>query len=167
MSQLLARLAIIVTAAAFVAGCGGGGSTSSSTPPTAPPTSTPTGTPSQAPPTGTPSPAPPTSTPTGTPSQAPPTATPTPSPGALTTSSSALSFTTLGASQTFTASESFYTGTFSATIDNPTIATFTQSGNTFTVTSKAVGTATITVRDAAGQTHAVSVTVTTSSGSLT
>lgn len=185
MSNLLARFAIIVTAGALLAGCGGGGSTSSGAPtppqPTPTPTAAPSGQPTATPtPTAKPSATPlPTPTPSAKPSTTPvptptptvkptatPAPTPTPAPGQLTTSTSALNFTS-AASQTFTAAETSYSGTFSATIDDPTIATVTQSGNTFTVTPKAAGTATITVHDANGQTHAVSVTVTLSNGSLT
>ncbi|HTJ26721.1 MAG TPA: hypothetical protein VMA36_11230 [Candidatus Limnocylindria bacterium] len=83
----------------------------------------------------------------------------------ITTSASALTFSTLGASgaQTFTASEVGYTGTFSATSANPAVATVAPgtAANSFVVTPIAGGTTTVTLTDTNAQTATVSVSVTT------
>jgi hypothetical protein len=128
--------------------------------PTASPTPTPTPTASPTP-SPTPSPSPtPTATPTPTPSP-----TPTPVPLALTTD--ALSFGGTGASytQTFTLSGGvapYGIASYDASI--VTVAPDLAGGGKYDVTPLKAGTTTIDVHDSAGQTAAISVTVTTLSG---
>jgi hypothetical protein len=67
------------------------------------------------------------------------------------------------AAQTFTVSESGYTGAFSAASSNTNVATVsgpTGSPSTFTVTPLAGGTATIAIADTSGQKTTVAVSVT-------
>jgi hypothetical protein len=99
-----------------------------------------------------------------------PTAAPTAvPPAAINQSTSALSFTTAGSIQSFTVSESGYSGTLTAANGSPScagIATFSPASGTgpsaaFMVTAVAAGTCTIKVSDANGQSVGVSVTVTT------
>jgi hypothetical protein len=64
--------------------------------------------------------------------------------------------------QTFTVSESGYSGSFTATSSNTAVVTVAQtSPSTFTVTSIGGGTATITVTDQQGNSATLSVTVAT------
>lgn len=128
--------------------------------PTATPTIAPTATPTIAP-TATP-----TVAPTATPTVAP-TATPTVAPASIALTPSSLSFTSIGstANQTFTASETGFTGTFTpgtCTSGTTTVATVTAgpNANQFTVTPQAAGTCNISVSDGR-QTANVAVTVTT------
>jgi hypothetical protein len=93
---------------------------------------------------------------------------------AMTVSTSSLAFTAAGAAGTFTVNENNYTGNFTAANGSPScagIATFspaTAAGPTgqFTVTAVAAGTCQIKVTDSNGQTSAVTITVTTTSGSV-
>jgi hypothetical protein len=172
--SLFAGIAGALAVIALAVGCGGGGSTSSAPPVptgTATPTPSPTPTPATtATPTPSPTPTPkttatPTPTPTATPT-ATPTPTPTPTPGILTVSTSSLSFGAVGSTLTFTVSETNYAGSFTATIDTPTIAKIAANGTTFTVTANAVGTATIIVKDVNGQRATITVTVTATGGTL-
>ncbi len=156
-------------AAAFVvattaAGCGGGG-TNVPVMPNGNGVAAPAATPTPAA-TATPTPAP-TATPTPTPA---PTATPAPS--ALIASTSALIFGSTGASyaQTFTVSESGYSGPFTVQHTCNGVATVgsssTQGPSTqITVTPSAVGSCAITVND--GNQQAVTVNVAISTTSLT
>jgi hypothetical protein len=80
-------------------------------------------------------------------------------------SATSLSFTALGAvaAQTFTVSETGFTGSFTATSSNTSVATVsgpTGTTPTFTVTPVSGGSATITVADTQGQKASVTVTVT-------
>lgn len=132
--------------------------------PTATPTATPTPTPA---PTATPTPTPvPTATPTPTPV---PTATPTPTPvpASIVLTPSSLSFTATGsgANQTFTASETGFTGSFTTgacVSGSTTIATAVAgpNANQFTVTPVAAGSCSLPVSDGT-KTANVSITVTT------
>lgn len=61
---------------------------------------------------------------------------------------------------TLTASESAYTGAFTATSANSAIATVSISGATITVVPVAAGSTTVTVTDAHGQTATATVTIT-------
>lgn len=89
----------------------------------------------------------------------PPTVTPPPS--AVSVSPSALSFLGTSTIQTFTAGESGYSGTFTATSGAPDIASVTTvDGHAFTVTPQGSGTTAILVSDASGNVAAVTVTVT-------
>jgi hypothetical protein len=76
-----------------------------------------------------------------------------------------LSFSALGASaaQTFSASETGYTGTFSATSANPAVATVApgSTAGSFVVTPVGGGTTTVTLTDTNAQTATVNVSVTT------
>lgn len=138
---------VLIALATLLAGCGGGGSSSSSVPITVP---------TQAP----------TSSPTATPTPMP-TATPTaaPAPGPVALSPSSLSFGALGATYavTVTASESNFTGAFAVTlgtcsslvgIDSPT------TNGAFTITPQAVGTCTAIIAGASGQTSTLQISVT-------
>jgi hypothetical protein len=91
---------------------------------------------------------------------------PSPPPGVLSTNPTSLDFASQSAApQTFTASESNYTGDISAAVTGNTgVATVSGSGNgpgpvTFTVTPVAAGSTTITVSDAHGGNVAVQVAV--------
>lgn len=79
-------------------------------------------------------------------------------------SSNPLNFSALGASaaQTFTASETGYAGTFSATSANPAVATVAPgtAANSFVVTPVGGGTTTVTLTDTNAQTATVTVSVT-------
>lgn len=121
--------------------------------PTPAPSTAPTMAPTVAPsalPTGMPAPTP---TPTAAPN-------PTPSPGFEVLPNS-LSFNGTGLSQTFSAIDFGYSGTYTAATSDPKVATVSVSGSTFTVTSAGAGTATITVSESNGKTAACTVTVTT------
>jgi hypothetical protein len=135
-------------------------STASSLPtptPVATPTATPTASPS------------PTATPSPTPTPAPPGA-----PGPLALSTPSVSLTAAGATAQFSATESNYTGTLTATDGSPScagIATVAPaSGNgpsaTFTVTAVAHGICTINVSDDHGGSLGEQVTVTTTTGTI-
>ena len=93
---------------------------------------------------------------------------PTVTTGPLTLSTSSIAFNSSNPSaNTFTASETSYTGPFTATSSATTVATVSGSGNgpgpiTFTVTPVAAGSATITVTDNQGGSQTVAVTVDTS-----
>jgi hypothetical protein len=95
-------------------------------------------------------------------------------PGAMTVSTSSLAFTAAGQANTFTVTEANYTGNFTAANGSPTcagIATFTPTtaagpSNQFTVTAAAAGTCQIKITDSNGQSAAVNVIVTTTSGSI-
>lgn len=122
-----------------------------------------------------PTPAPvtvPTQAPTVAPSALPtgmPTPTPAPTPGPSSTPvpdfeliPSTISFNGTGLTQTFSAIDLSYGGTFTAVSSDPKIATVTaSSSNSFTVQSVAAGTATITVSESNGKTATCTVTVTT------
>jgi virginiamycin B lyase len=90
----------------------------------------------------------------------------------LTVTPGSIAFTALTQTQTFSAKETNYTGTFYVTDSNSSVASITQSsGKTFMVTANAVGTATLTVSDNAkypslGNGTTISVTVTTTSISV-
>jgi hypothetical protein len=92
----------------------------------------------------------------------------------LIVSSSALSYTTAGATQTFTASETGYAGTLTAANGSPScagIANVAPASGTgpaalFSVTSVAAGICQLKVTDTNGQTAVVTVTVTTTGGSV-
>ncbi|HEY1976322.1 MAG TPA: FecR domain-containing protein [Candidatus Baltobacteraceae bacterium] len=88
--------------------------------------------------------------------------------------SSLPTFTTLNQKQNFTATETYYTGGFTAKSSNPAVAKITSPGSSsssaagqFTVTSIANGNATIAVSDGLGHTSPVSVTVTATAPSPT
>ncbi len=95
-------------------------------------------------------------------------------PGALNVSTSSLAFTTAGQANTFTVTEANYTGNFTAANGSPScagIATFSPASaagpsNQFTVTAVAAGQCQIKVTDTNGQTSAVNIIVTTTSGSV-
>ncbi|HEX3468207.1 MAG TPA: pilus assembly protein N-terminal domain-containing protein [Candidatus Elarobacter sp.] len=171
--------------AAVLAACSGSGGTAQTTPgptqsatpspsptpvstamptATATPTATSTATPTATPrPTATPTATPrPTATPTLTPS---PTATPTASPVPVVVASpSTLVFSNAGAqyAQTFNVSEANYSGSFTASGNDPSIATVapSMSTRTFTVTAVGNGQTTITVTDSANRFATVTVQVT-------
>jgi streptogramin lyase len=90
----------------------------------------------------------------------------------LTVTPSSIGFTALAQTQTFTASEPNFTGTFYVTSSNAAVASVSPaSGKKFTVTANAPGTATITVSDntgypLVGNGTTISVTVTTLSISI-
>lgn len=122
----------------------------------------------------TPTPAPsvaPTTAPTADPTSVPtmmPTAAPTPTPGATPTPAedfklipAQMSFNGTGLTQTFSAVDLSYSGTFTATSADPHVATVTASGSTFTVTSVGAGTTSITVTESNGKTATCTITVTT------
>lgn len=124
----------------------------------------------------TPSPAPsvaPTLAPTAAPSSLPtslppPTPSPSPAPGTSPTPAPAfelvpsqLSFNGTGLTQSFSAVDFSYGGSFTATTSDAGVATVSVSGSAFTVTSVGAGTATITVSESNGKTAACAVTVTT------
>ncbi len=161
---------LLAIASVILANCSGpGGTANVAVPPPASPTATPASTPT---PTATPTA---TATPAPTPSPTP-VPTSTPKSAALTTNPSALTFNNVGnncgpngtasCSQTFTASETSYSGALNASSNNAGVATVTPQGNgpnaTFTVNPIGPGTATITVTDANSQSVTVSVTVSTS-----
>jgi hypothetical protein len=72
-----------------------------------------------------------------------------------------LSFTAAGQSAGISASESGYTGAFTATSGNTNVATVSGSGSSFTVTAVSAGQALITVKDANNHIATATVTVTT------
>ncbi len=94
--------------------------------------------------------------------------------GALNVSTNSLAFTAAGQANTFTATEANYTGNFTAANGSPScagIATFAPASSAgpsaqFTVTAVAAGTCQIKVTDSNGQTAAVNIVVTTTSGSI-
>jgi streptogramin lyase len=78
----------------------------------------------------------------------------------LTTSPTTISFGSAGQSQTLTASETSFSGTFSATSANPAVATVTQTNaSTFNVQAAGTGSTTIDVADSMGNAVNVPVTV--------
>jgi len=91
--------------------------------------------------------------------------------GPLTAVPPTLSFVGTTTAQSFNASDPLYTGTISASIDHPAVATVAPVGSTsgpnvtFNVTPVGAGSATITVSDTLGA--STTVTVTVSTGSLT
>jgi len=95
-------------------------------------------------------------------------------PGALNVSTSSLAFTAAGQANTFTATEANYTGNFTASNGSPScagIATFSPASaagpsNQFTVTAVAAGQCQIKVTDSNGQSAAVNIIVTTTTGSV-
>ena len=123
----------------------------------------------------TPTPAPsiaPTQAPTVAPSALPtgmPTPTPAPIPGPSSTPVPAfelipsnISFNGTGLTQTFSAIDFSYGGTFTAVSSDPKVATVTSSSaSSFTVQSVGAGTATIAVSESNGKTATCTVTVTT------
>ncbi|MDQ2679869.1 MAG: hypothetical protein M3Y21_02435 [Candidatus Eremiobacteraeota bacterium] len=148
-------LAALIFISALVA-CGGGGSNPTPISPTSPPQT--------APPT-----VPPTSPPT-VPPTAPPTTPPTtaPSPGAVSVAPSSLAFLGTGSSQTqtITASEPNFAGTFTAGNTCAAIATVAAhpgSTTSFDVTPIAAGTCNLVVTGAPGQSQSVAITITTTS----
>jgi hypothetical protein len=94
--------------------------------------------------------------------------------GTITPSTGSMSFTTAGASGGFTVTENGYTGTLTAANGTPScagIATFSPASGTgpvasFTVTAVAAGNCQIKISDSSGNSTAVSVTVTTTGGSI-
>jgi len=100
------------------------------------------------------------------PPTAPPTTPPTAPPGSLTVSTLSLSFLVGGSAQTFTASESSYSGPLSASSGDTTKATVSPASGTgpgpviFTVTPTGAGITSITVTDNHGGSQTVSITVT-------
>jgi hypothetical protein len=105
----------------------------------------------------------PSSLPTGMPAPTPtPTAAPNPTPTpAFEVLPDSLSFNAAGLTQSFSAIDFGYSGTYTATSSDSKVATVSVSAGTFTVTSVAAGTATITVSESNGKTAACTVTVTT------
>lgn len=105
----------------------------------------------------------PSALPTGMPTPTPvPTAAPNPTPTpAFEVLPSSLSFSGTGLTQTFSAIDLGYTGTYTASSSDDKVATVTVSGSTFTVQSVGAGTATITVSESNGKTATCTVTVTT------
>ena len=95
-------------------------------------------------------------------------------PGAINVSTSSLAFTAAGQANTFTATEANYTGNFTAANGSPscagiaTVAPASSAGPSaqFTVTAVAAGSCQIKVTDTNGQTSAVNIIVTTTSGSV-
>jgi hypothetical protein len=126
-------------------------------------------------PTNPPATATPTPAPTPTPSP-----TPTPAPQALTangggttSASISLSFTAAGANQSFTVDENGYTGAFTVTngcTSGPVVTLAPASGNgphkQFTLTAQNAGICSIQFADTNSQSVNVSVTVTTTGGTL-
>lgn len=98
----------------------------------------------------------------------PPTAPPSIPPGTLTTNPGSLSFLVAGPAQTFTASESTYSGPINATSNDTSVVTVSPASSpgpgpvTFTVTpvGHASGSTTISVTDNHGGSQSVSITVT-------
>lgn len=90
--------------------------------------------------------------------------TPPSGPGQLSVNPTSLSFLVGGGSQTFSASESNYSGLITASTGNASVATVTPASGTssvtFTVTPAGAGTTNITVKDDHGGSQVVSVTVT-------
>ncbi len=90
----------------------------------------------------------------------------------MTVTSSSIVFTAVAQTQTFTVSETHFTGNFSASSSNASVASISpSSGNVFTVTANAAGTATITVSDspsypASGNGTTISISVTTTGISI-
>jgi FecR-like protein len=79
---------------------------------------------------------------------------------------SSLAFTSVNQTRSFTAQETYYGGSFSAKIDNTSVAKITSPGSSsssaagqFAVTAVGNGTATLTVSDTLGHTAPVNVTV--------
>ena len=174
----LAGLAIVL-AAGFVAGCEGGSSsppTTIFTVPTPTPTATPVGATPTPTPTASPSPTPsPTPTPTATPvPTATPSPTPSPTPFLISLNTSTFSFTTAGSTGTTTATEAGYAGPLTAANGSPscsgiaTIAPASGTGpsTTFTITAVAAGTCQFVITDNHGGFASVSVTVTTTTGTI-
>lgn len=91
------------------------------------------------------------------------TATVTVTPAPLVLFPNSLTFLAAGDSQAFTATQSGYSGTFTASTSNANVATVSPASGTgnFTVTSVAAGTATITITGQGGATANVSVSITT------
>ena len=93
---------------------------------------------------------------------------------AMTVSTSSLAFTAAGATGTFTVNENNYTGSFTAANGSPScsgIATISPSSaagpaGQFSVTAVAAGQCQFKITDTNGQTAAVTITVTTTSGSV-
>jgi len=90
----------------------------------------------------------------------------------ITVTPTSIAFTALAQTQTFTVSETHFTGAFTATSSNSAVASVSPgSGRAFSVTANSPGTATITVSDnpaypKVGNGTVISVTVTTTSISL-
>jgi streptogramin lyase len=90
----------------------------------------------------------------------------------MTVTPTSIAFTAIAQQQSFTVSETHYTGAFTATSSNSAVASVSPgSGQRFSVTANSPGTATITVSDnpaypKAGNGTIISVTVTTTSISL-
>jgi virginiamycin B lyase len=90
----------------------------------------------------------------------------------LTVTPTSIAFTAIAQQQTFTVSETHYTGAFTTTSSNSAVASVSPaSGQAFSVTANGPGTATITVSDnpaypKVGNGTVISVTVTTTSISL-
>lgn len=80
---------------------------------------------------------------------------PSPSPASVTLSTSSLTFTPGTGPQAFQASQRGFSGSFHASIDQPSIASVnaTSHDGTFTVTPKSNGTATITVKGSGASAH--------------
>ncbi|GAC1595307.1 MAG: hypothetical protein NVS3B28_26470 [Candidatus Velthaea sp.] len=75
---------------------------------------------------------------------------------------SSIAFTAVGQTQNFTASESGYGGSFTATASNPAVARVVSSGpNAFTVSAIGSGTASVSISDSAKRTTAIAIGVTT------
>jgi hypothetical protein len=148
---------------ALAVGHGGGGSSGGTSAPNPTPSPTPTIMPT------------PTPTPTIAPTMGPtssPTPTPTPAPGTVSLTPSTLNFNIAGAAygQSSTAMQSGNANaTFSVTAMTcpPSVATIAQSGSTFTVTPVGAGAqCTFTITGANGMSAALTVNVTTSSGTI-
>lgn len=96
----------------------------------------------------------------------PPTAPPSIPPGTLSVNPGSLSFLVNGAAQTFTASESSYSGPINAASNDTSVATVSPASSpgpgpvTFTVTPVGRGSTTIAVTDNHGGSQSVSITVT-------
>jgi hypothetical protein len=88
----------------------------------------------------------------------------TPGPGTVIASPSALSLLALGLTTTFTASETGYSGQFSAVSTNPAVATVSSAaGRTFTVTAIGAGFTALVVSDSTGRSTSIPVVVTVTS----
>lgn len=102
------------------------------------------------------------------------TPTPTPAPAAIGGSAISMTFTTAGSSAQFTVTENSYGGPLTAANGSPScagIATFAPASGTgpsatFTLTAVAAGTCSIVVSDNHGGSVGVNVTVTTTTGTV-
>jgi len=113
------------------------------------------------------------STPTPVPAPSPspttaPVASPSPAPGVIAVTPAGFSFTAPQQTQTLSVAESGYSGAFTATVANTSIATIVASGpRTFVVTAGATpGISSVNVSDDRGQTVSVPFTLTITTGTI-